>query len=537
MSVTKKRTIWLIAGVVVLTLGMLLLIAARADAGRAVSIPSNFPRLGMWLPDTATEPITKMARYDFLVLADGQEGVIPALKAANTNQIELVYQAVSEVSYDPAGDPNINTQVLLLPYQWFLTQVGSTLTAPADATQTQLAVANLTNTDGSATFVVSDTVLIENETVYVTGIVTASNTLTVQRGYVRPASPHAAGTRIAAHIAFWPQTWMMNVSTFAPSVVVSPSIGAENWAQYRARQGVQLVNSAAWDGIIVDRGEATQSWLIGSSTARTISPDGVSNTIPSDNYAAFDQAWGNGMRDYHTRLRAGLGNKIIYVNWGMPNYNLLNGNNLEGFPLDNGNSYRGDWHTTMFGPLAAGSYQDWTTQAQSPNLTMVETYEDDSGPDPTGNGFYNNRCKQAGFTPNYRKMRFGLTTALLYDGFFSYEMNTNGHGELCLMWFDEYDNAGAGRGYLGTPLGAAQQVVSGQDVWRRDFSNGISLVNATAVTQTIPLGGTFQKIRGTQVPAVNDGSLVSQITLAPRDGIVLLKSPAQFRIYLPLLTD
>ena len=68
-------------------------------------------------------------------------------------------------------------------------------------------------------------------------------------------------------------------------------------------------------------------------------------------------------------------------------------------------------------------------------------------------------CK-AGSTPDYRKMRFGLTTALLNDGFFSYEINTNGHGSLCLMWFDEYDNAGAGRGYLGQPLGAPYRAIS-----------------------------------------------------------------------------
>ncbi|MDE3090438.1 MAG: hypothetical protein KGJ80_13735 [Chloroflexota bacterium] len=524
----------LIAGIFALTFGMFWLIADRADAQHAVMLPANFPRLGMWFPKTDTEPITKTARYDFLVLAQDQESALPALKAANPNQIELMYQDVSEESYDPAGDASVNAEVLALPYQWFLTQVGSTLTAPVDTMQTQIPVANLVNADGSATFVVSDTALIENETVFVTSVDGASKTLTVQRGYVRPGSAHAAGTRIAAHIAFWPQSWMMNASTLAPRVVVSPSIGAENWAEYRARQGIQLVSPAAWDGILVDRGDGTQSWLVGNSTARTIDPDN-SNTLPSDQYAAFDQAWGAGIRNYHTRLRAGLGSKIVYVNWGMPNYDLLNGNNIEGFPLDNGNSYQGDWRATMFGALSEGSYFDWMTNAQSPNLTMVETYEDDGGPDPTGNGSYNNRCVQAGFTPNYRKMRFGLTTALLNDGFFSYEMNTNGHGSLCLLWFDEYDNAGAGRGYLGTPLGAAKPVMGGQDVWRRDFSNGIALVNATAVTQTISLGGTFQKIRGTQAPAINDGSFVAQITLAPRDGIILLRPTTLRTLFLPLV--
>ena len=90
---------------------------------------------------------------------------------------------------------------------------------------------------------------------------------------------------------------------------------------------------------------------------------------------------------------------------------------------------------------------------------MIETYEDDGGPDPTGSGEYDNPCDDPGFVPDYRKVRFGLATALLNDGFFNYEINTNGHGSLCLLWFDEYDNAGQGRGYLGQPLGPAVRAV------------------------------------------------------------------------------
>lgn len=277
-------------------------------------------------------------------------------------------------------------------------------------------------------------------------------------------------------------------------------------------------------------------------------------------------------------------------------------------------------------------------------------------------------------------MRFGLTTALLGDGFYSYEINTNGHGSLCLMWFDEYDNGGRDRGYLGWPLGPAYRVagiqlgpnlLSGGDfetqsdldewdlwsdngymatitrdsgdapsgtssakinvtqaggtdwkvsfsyqpvalsantgytisfqakahsnrpvsvwaqqgsepwetyfsidevmlatawkqydlpvasittdtqaqfifgigqttgtvyiddvhlqsgsreVWRRDYSGGTVLVNATGKTRNIKLGATFRKIKGTQVPAINDGSQVNQVTLQPRDGLILLRT-------------
>ncbi|MCD6342801.1 MAG: carbohydrate binding domain-containing protein, partial [Spirochaetaceae bacterium] len=105
------------------------------------------------------------------------------------------------------------------------------------------------------------------------------------------------------------------------------------------------------------------------------------------------------------------------------------------------------------------SYFQWMDNALQPNITMIETYEDDGGPDPSGGLDYVNPGERPVFTPDYRKMRFGLATALLNDGFFSYEINTNGHGYLGLLWFDEYDNAGEGKGYLGQPLGPAYRLI------------------------------------------------------------------------------
>jgi len=42
----------------------------------------------------------------------------------------------------------------------------------------------------------------------------------------------------------------------------------------------------------------------------------------------------------------------------------------------------------------------------------------------------------------------------------------------------------------------------------------------------VALETTYRHIRGRQDPAVNDGSVVSSVTLAPRDGLVLLRVPA-----------
>jgi hypothetical protein len=652
----------------------------------------------MWWPDPWEQSLDAIARYDYVILWNDAADFIPGLRARNPDILLLNATNACELSYnpDPDAEPWENEDVLKIPVAWFLTQVGSTLTEPVDATQTVFHVAEVTVSDGTEThelFVPGDTALIEGESVLVEDVDSTNRTLTVQRGYVRPTSAHAAGTRIAAHITFWPESWMLNVSTLSPQAVISATIGLERWPDYNARVAARLVHSADWDGILLDRSDPDESWIIGNSTARTIDPD-QSNTLLTD-YSAFDTAWNEGLRRYETALREAIGpDTIIFVNWGMPNYDLLNGNNFEGFPGDDSTAYGTPWRTTVFGPTDGGSYFEWMAQAQPPNLTMIETYEDDGSPDPTGDGAYDNPCADPDFVPNYRKMRFGLTTALLHDGFFSYEINTNGHGSLCLLWFDEYDNAGAGRGYLGQPLGPAYQAVpalttpnllgestferdlagwdlwadtasgysatvtldmttaaqgsasarvdvvqsqgtdwrvefskapvgvisgtaytfsfwakadadrvardatiaaalqqnedpwegylwfdditltkdwqayeisgiaSGSDpaavlhlevgattgavwfddvrlqtgsrqVWRRDYTGGTVLLNATASAQTVPLSGTFRKIRGTQAPAVNDGSLVTQVMLPPLDGLIVLRTGS--RLYLPLV--
>ncbi|MDD2921527.1 MAG: putative glycoside hydrolase, partial [Anaerolineales bacterium] len=420
-----------------------------------------FPRLGMWWPDLWTQPASDVARYDFVVLNQGEEGFISSIKTLNPNIKLLTATNACELSFFP-GQPLLNDKVKNIPAEWFLTQVGTTLSAGVNASQTDIHVNATTVSDGTNTyalFVAGDAVLIEGESMLVNSVNAATNTLTVHRGYIRPASSHAAGTRIAAHITFWPNSWVMNLSALSAKVIYDPNVGAENWAEYDARVSAQmLADEPRWDGILADRSDGSQSWLIGNSTARTIDPD-QSNTLLT-NYSNFDAAWNAGLRVFESNLRARAGtNKIIYTNWGYPNYDLLNGTNLEGFPDDLGGAHGVPWYQSVFSPhTGVGGYFEWVNNALQPNLTMVETYEDNSGPAPNQTGEYINPYTQPGFVPNYRKMRFGLGTALLSDGYFSYEINTNGHGSLGLLWFDEYDNAGAGRGYLGYPLGNAARV-------------------------------------------------------------------------------
>jgi len=62
------------------------------------------------------------------------------------------------------------------------------------------------------------------------------------------------------------------------------------------------------------------------------------------------------------------------------------------------------------------------------------------------------------------------------------------------------------------------------NVFRRDFEHGVVLANATPETRTIAVGSGLRRIKGTQDSAVNNGQAVTSVTLAPYDGILLVRT-------------
>ncbi|MBN2177537.1 MAG: carbohydrate binding domain-containing protein [Demequinaceae bacterium] len=640
----------------------------------------DFPRLLASIP--WGQPTDDIARFDAVQGGWSYPGAVDEVKAVNPHI--LIFEATSgcEIEFDPDA-PYGSAPVHQIPPEWFLTQVGSTLAEPVDATTTTFVVEKMTATaDGQTVqlFAPGDAILIDTETALVLTVDEDAKSLTVQRGYVRPASDHPAGTRVAAHVHSWPGSWTMNISTLAPLGQATTSTEDESYAEYNARVGIALVGSGSFDGLFLDRTDASVAFMLNFPNIRSLDLD-QSNTLVTD-YAAYEEAWGEGIRVYETALREGLGDDVIlYVNRGMANLDLLNGHHHEAFPMADGTTYGGTtWPQVMFGD---GGYFTWLNGAREPRFVVIQTYADESIPPPaldTG-GLETMQaasdCLDPGYEPDYRLMRFGLTTTLLGDGFFTFDWSTYAQSWRCMFWFDEYDNAGAGRGYLGQPLGDAFQpladterrgallvedfedgiagwgawadtaegygvatavdtgvsgagslrvdttgwggvnwrsavssptvdvsgdtqytvelwakadaphrvqlviqqseapwgenaslgwidvsetwsrhevtgttafadptanltlrvggvegslwlddltLAEGSDhVWRRDFEGGVVLVNATGDEVTIPLGERFRKIEGSQDPEVNDGSIVTEVTLGPLDGIILLR--------------
>ena len=492
-----SRLTWFLVALVLLSAAAVTL-AVPASARAA-----DYPRLGLVWP-YSSESDASLARYDYVVLGGAEKARIPRIKALHPDEILLTTDNGCEVSLGAIKG---------LPAGWLLTQVGSVLTAAVDATTKTLPV-SATTASGKTLYGVGDLVVIENEVARVEALTATS--LTVQRGAYRPATSHPAGARVAATITYWSGTVVMDMSTYCPRVTVDTAVGPETWAEYHGRTSAARVSDAAWDGIYIDRIDGDESWLVTSTfthtAGRTIDPN-RSNRVVTDGYAAFDAAWNAGLRVYEQKVRSLIGpSKIILGNGAWPNYDLLNGTLFEGFPDAEGGIMAIGWRDAMFTPdvswgvTGKGSYTQWASAALQPNLTSAVTYQADHG-------------GADGKTPDYRNLRFALTTALMGDGYSVYQLH--GTDRWAINWFDEYDGGGLGTGYLGQPTGAAYPVGA---AWRRDYSGGAALVNPSSRPVTVRLGRTYRKIHGTQAPAVNDGSLVSAVTILAKDGIVLLST-------------
>ncbi|MGA7538164.1 MAG: putative glycoside hydrolase [Steroidobacteraceae bacterium] len=123
---------------------------------------------------------------------------------------------------------------------------------------------------------------------------------------------------------------------------------------------------------------------------------------------------------------------------------------------------------------------------------------------------------QWGSATDYQSMRYGLASCLMNNGYYSFTSNASGY--YGVVWFDEYNAK------LGAAVGAPPTSAWQKGVWRRDFIDGIALVNPKGNgPQTVSLGGTFVKLKGTQAPGVNNGQTVTQVTLQNRDGIILMR--------------
>ena len=361
---------------------------------------NDFPRLANLYALSSPDYPDTYARYGLVVASANAEatGAVAALKRANPSTKVILYANASSVSLPDFSGMTIYPG-------WWLTLAGTRLAASVDATATSIQV--LDARPLTRYFASNPDVLVGNETMHVFGIDVATNTLHVQRGYLSTPGPHLAGDRVAAHASKWPGTWMVNVSTYCPP---DPSTGL-TWYEYDAQFEAHALAGGPWDGILWDDGNAA----LPNVSDGQVDVDG--DNVPDGSSSAAGSAWQMGIERLLSDSRGSIGEKLEIVTDGYyPG--VTDGQLMEHFPY-----YAGGWqaglntYLQMSGPAMRAPYSivsaDTANASETLNLGL----------------------------PSYRRVRFDLATALMGDGYFSYDFGPTEHGQT--WWFDEYDE-GAG---------------------------------------------------------------------------------------------
>ncbi len=276
------------------------------------------------------------------------------------------------------------------------------------------------------------------------------------------------------------------------SEISTINVTNRDWRNFYVSYLRDSINLSLWDGVMFDVVDAE----IGHYSRSGIDIDS-NGTV--DSTATVNQKWREGMAALFAQTKSMLGNKIIVTNGSsidayQPN---TNGRIFERFPTPwEGN---GSWQASMYQYL-----KRLPTKNKTPNVYIV------------------NGTSRSGVAGDHRQMRYGLTSALMGDGYFSFDNGNSTHAQL--WWYDEYDLVlgRAESSYYNLLKNNSDYVEPG--LWRRDFENGVAIVNATGKDQLyIFPREQFEKIKGTQDRNFNDGSKVNYVRLGVNDGIVMRK--------------
>lgn len=255
----------------------------------------------------------------------------------------------------------------------------------------------------------------------------------------------------------------------------------------------KVISTGLWDGLLFDNIWQGASWV---NPDLDIDGDGA-----KDDATKINKLWQESHNTFFKKLREKLGgNYLIMGNGDGTYFTYENGRMMEGFP----EYWEGGWAGSM------KRYRDSNNSGQAPRINIIN-----SDTDNTGN------------YQNYQAMRYGLTSALLYDGYYSFDYGTQLREQT--WWYDEYDAR------LGKPKSSPFNILNKSNtefcpgVWQRDFTNGIVIVNSTDTKQKISFDGDFEKIHGTQDTKVNDGSRTNTVEINANDGIILLRPVSEIK--------
>lgn len=281
-------------------------------------------------------------------------------------------------------------------------------------------------------------------------------------------------------IVFWPGNVTMNLG--------APDESGRTYADYLVDfYDKKVLSTGLWDGVFFDTVWNNISWM-----DKTIDMNSDGRT---ESEATVNSLWQNAYRGFFEKLRGRLGSRYLILINGDGNFqNVTNGRMLEAFP----DFWEGTWSQQMqkLATISETGYQ--------PRLNIIN-----SDTNNTGNRY------------DYQSMRYGFTSALMFDAYFSFDWGTNLREQL--WWYDEYDAS------LGEPTGPAKNLTGKTDknytagLWQRDFASGIILINSTDKPQQATFDAEYEKLHGVEDKETNNGAIINQIIVPANDGIVLLR--------------
>ena len=464
-----------------------------------------FPRIASYFIETYIGPEHEetMSRADVVVVdVEATASSADALKRVRTKNPTadlLAYLTSEEIPYDidPEERPLAAERFAkITPSEWLLEPGSKTATA-VTASATRIKVDDLgafSVTRPSSDFHGEDEptfLLLGDEHVKLVAV--DGDELVVERGHRSTAKAHPAGTRVAAHVVFFAGTWMLNLSATAPR---SPA--GTTWRDRLVDDAAELVAKGPWTGVFLDVCFEDISWLNGGHLD-------VDANGKADDPKEASRQWSRGMGLVVDALRARVGDGVpIIANPGGQNcpHPKLDGVLLEGWPIGLPSQY-------LSFEKGLDRYLAWAPRGR--HMTIANAFSPKIGFGTIAEG------ADAEARTDYAAMRFGLGVALLGDGLYAFDNGVFGH--YVTWWYDEYDGAGLGRGWLGR---AKSGLVGDGPVKRREFEHGLVVVNTGASTETVDVPTGFAKLAGQQDPRHNDGGDVTgTLTVAAKDAYVL----------------
>ena len=227
-----------------------------------------------------------------------------------------------------------------------------------------------------------------------------------------------------------------------------------------------------------------------------------------DAKAWLNELWKRAKLAMARQARDAIGSGGIFMGnqAGRETFDSVNGILLEDY-LDYVLDDKRTWRSVL------DDYLYWTGTPHRPNITTIVS---SSGVQPPFDAEQSlSKAEQDNLLESGRKleqrMRFGLTTTLMGDGYFAYDMHTRWRGQH--WWYAEYDAP------LGYPHGAAREQRDG--TWRRVFDGGLVVVNPTTSQAEVEMDGLARD--------ATTGRTGRTFVIPPRDGRILVTAATTTR--------